>query len=106
MSLKWPAKDPDEILEYSVDWSRFLGSDTISSVAWYVDDSDGTKTSVSAGQTVNTLTLVAQSSTTTVATVQLSNGTANTTYSVTCAITYGANSLVSERTIKLPVKER
>ena len=29
MSYKWPDKDKDEILDYSVDWSRFLGDDSI-----------------------------------------------------------------------------
>jgi len=106
MSLKWPAKDPDEILEYSVDWSRFIGDDTISAVNWHVDDSDGTKTSITANQTVNGLKLTAQSNTTTVATAQWADGTVNTTYNVTCSITYGSNSLVAERTIKLPIKER
>jgi len=24
MSFRWPSKDPDETLDYSVDWSRFL----------------------------------------------------------------------------------
>jgi hypothetical protein len=38
MSYKWPDKDPDEMLDYSVDWSRFLGDDTISSVTWYIYD--------------------------------------------------------------------
>ena len=26
MSLKWPSKDPDETVDFSVDWSRYLGS--------------------------------------------------------------------------------
>jgi len=30
MAYKWPDKDPDEVVDYSVDWSRFLGDDTIS----------------------------------------------------------------------------
>ena len=44
MSYKWPDKDKDEILDYSIDWSRFLGDDTISGVSWFVDDNQGTKT--------------------------------------------------------------
>jgi hypothetical protein len=35
MALRWPVKDPDETLDYSIDWSRFLGSGiTISAVTW------------------------------------------------------------------------
>ena len=45
MSYKWPDKDKDEVLDYSIDWSRFLGDDTISGVTWFIDDSDGTKDS-------------------------------------------------------------
>ena len=106
MSLKWPAKDPDASLDYSVDWSRFLGSDTISSVQWYIDDANGVKTAVTASDTVNGLTFVSQSNTTTVALAVFSGGTNNTSYTVTCAITYGASNYVDERKIKLPIREK
>lgn len=37
MSLKWPDKDPDEILDYTVDWSDRLGTtDTITNSIWTV----------------------------------------------------------------------
>ena len=36
MSFTWPNKDPDEQLDYSVDWSRFLDTATISNVEWFV----------------------------------------------------------------------
>jgi hypothetical protein len=103
--MKWPFKDPDEVQDYTIDWSRFLGPYTIDSVAWFVRDSDGTKTAISATQTVDGLTLGAQSSTNTVATARWTNGTANQTYRITCSITYNT-SLVSERVIQLPIKER
>ena len=47
--MKWPFKDPDEILDYSVDWSRFLDTHSIEVVAWSIKNADGTKTTVSAG---------------------------------------------------------
>lgn len=103
--MKWPFKDPDEVQDYTVDWSRFLGDYTIDSVAWYVRDSDGTKTAIAATETVDGLTLDLQSATNTVATARWSGGTANQTYRVTCAITYNT-SLVAERVIQLPIKER
>ncbi len=103
--MKWPFKDPDETLDYSVDWSRFLNDEIINSVQWYVSDADGVKTAIAVTETVNGLTLGAQSNTNTVATVRWVAGTANTTYKVTCAITYNTN-LVAERVIQLPVKER
>tara|TARA_R110000796_G_scaffold13733_3_gene44243 strand:+ start:1466 stop:1777 length:312 start_codon:yes stop_codon:yes gene_type:complete len=103
--MKWPFKDPDEVQDYTVDWSRFLGDYTIDSVAWYVRAADGTKTAITAGATVDGLTLSAVSTTTLVATARWSAGTANQTYRVTCAITYNTL-LVAERVIQLPIKER
>ncbi len=103
--MKWPFKDPDEIQDYTIDWSRFLGSYTIDSVQWYIRDADGVKTAVSTTETVDGLTLGAQTNTGTVATARWSNGAANKTYKVTCAITYNTV-LVAERVIQLPVKER
>ena len=51
MSFRWPSKDPDETLEYSVDWSRFLDTATINSVIWFVKSSlYNTKTRLNAGQ--------------------------------------------------------
>ena len=106
MSLKWPLKDPDELLDYSLDWSRYLGDNTINSVRWYIEDASGVKTLALPGETVDTLTLTSQSTTGTVSTALFSNGTANNTYRVTCEITFGPSSLVASRTVQLPVKER
>ena len=57
MSYKWPDKDKDEVVDYSVDWSRFLGTDTISAAYWFIYDSDGTKEEVSDAETVNGFSL-------------------------------------------------
>ncbi len=103
--MKWPFKDPDEIQDYTVDWSRFLGDYTIVSVQWYIRDSDGTKVAVNASETVDGLTLAAQTTTDTVATARWANGTVNKTYRVTCSIQYNT-ALVAERTIQLPIRER
>ena len=103
--MKWPFKDPDEVQDYSVDWSRFLGTASIDSVSWYVRDAAGVKTSITAGGTVDGLYLVSVDTTPTVATARWSLGTANKTYRITCAITYNTT-LVVERVIQLPVKER
>lgn len=32
--LTWPSKDPSDILDYQIDWSAALGSDTIATSAW------------------------------------------------------------------------
>ena len=54
MSYRWPLKDPDETLDYSVDWSRFLGTATISSAVWYVQTSEIGKTALFIGQDLTT----------------------------------------------------
>jgi hypothetical protein len=33
----WPVKDPDALLDYDIDWSPWLGADTISSSVWVVE---------------------------------------------------------------------
>ena len=111
MSYKWPNKDPDEILDYSIDWSRFLGSDTIATnprVAWFIDDASGVKTAATYNSdvTINGLKSVGsnQTQTNTVATIRLALGTVNTSYNITCQMT-SSSGLVSERTVTLRIKE-
>lgn len=106
MSLKWNPKDPDAKLDYSIDWSRFLGSETISAVSWFIDDAEGVKTAASAVTTINGLTFEGGTNSNTVALAIFSGGTNNTAYTVTCAITFGSDQLVSERKIKLPIREQ
>ena len=83
MSLKWPNKDPDETLDYSIDWSRFLGSATISNFVWFVSSTN----------------------TNTVVTAHIAGGTDNVKYKFTCRIT-DSNGLVVERTVFLRVREK
>jgi hypothetical protein len=105
MSFKWPNKDPDETLDYSVDWSRWLNGATISSVVWYVDDSTGTKTALTAGNTVNGLQNVAQTISGGVATINLGLGTNNIEYKIYCNMSDSSGS-VAERVIRLKIKEQ
>tara|TARA_R100000329_G_scaffold9771_1_gene11121 strand:- start:5595 stop:5951 length:357 start_codon:yes stop_codon:yes gene_type:complete len=117
MSFKWPNKDPDETLDYSMDWSRFLGYDhstssgtVIVSNLWFIDDASGVKTQISTTEntTVNGITTVfsgiLRDSTNTVCTIRLSSGTLNTTYKITSQITDDTG-LISERVVKLRIKE-
>ena len=114
MSFRWPVKDPDETLDYSVDWSRFLGSATISSVVWSVQTSEIGKTTLAAGQTLTTASSsavtdsiqnVSQTNTNTVATINIGGGVLNREYTFTCAVT-DSNARVAERTIKLVIREK
>ena len=91
--LKTFTKDPDAVLDYTIDWDAddWLGSDTIT----------GTPTwTVPAG-----LTLASQSSTTTTATAWISGGTVNTDYDVACKIVT-AGGRTDERTIRIQVRQR
>lgn len=105
MSYKWPPKDPDEILDYSMDWSRFLDTATITSVTWYVNDSSGVKTAISSGATVNGIQNVSQTNTSTVATIHLGLGTSNKEYTFYCAIqdSTGSN---AERSVRVRIKDQ
>lgn len=105
MSYKWPDKDKDELLDYSIDWSRFLGTDTISGVAWFIDAADDTKTEVSATDVVNGLQFVQGTYTNTVATVRLGLGTNNVRYRITCKVTTSGG-LQYERSVFLRIKEK
>lgn len=101
MAYKWPNLDPNEIEDFSVDWSRFLRTgDTISSVDWFINGTQVT----SYGQVEN-LTMVQPTNTTTVATIRLTGGTAGNKYKITCRITT-ADGLRYDRTINIAVREK
>ena len=105
MSYKWPDKDPDEIQDFSVDRSRFLGDDTISAVTWFVKDANGNKEQLSDSEVVDGLQFVQGTISGKVATARFSLGTNNKRYTVTCRITTGEG-LQYERSIFLRVKEK
>lgn len=102
---KWPDKDKDEIVDYSIDWSRFLGDDTISGVTWFIDDAAGAKTQVTDASVVNGLQFVAGTNTTTVATARFGLGTNNVRYKITCRVST-VEGLQYERSVYLRIKEK
>ena len=115
MSFRWPSKDPDETLDYSVDWSRFLDTASINSVIWFVKSSlYNTKTRLNAGAnltsasssaTTDTIQNVSQTNTNTVATINISGGQNNVEYTFFCQMTDTTGS-TAERSIRLRLKER
>lgn len=122
MAFKFPDKDPDEKLDYTVDWSRYLtGSQTIYSAGstWKIQKADGTyvefgtdqsfegdEVVANSGSTVG-LTLISETYTSDKATIVLSKGVANTTYRLLCQIQITDSSgLVTNREINLRVRER
>lgn len=115
MSFRWPNKDPDETLDYSVDWSRFLDTATVASVRWFVKSTlYNTKTEIEAGETLTTasgsattdsLQNVSETNTSTVTTINIAGGQNNVEYTFFCRMTDSTGS-TAERSIKLRVKER
>lgn len=83
-------KDPNAILDYTVNWETWLGTDTISTSAWTIE----------AG-----LTQVSASNTTTTATVWVSGGTVRQTYCLTNRIVT-AGGRTDERTIMITVGDK
>jgi len=106
MTFKWPSKDPDETLDYSMDWSRFLNSQAIISTAtWFVDDESNIKTQFNTtAQIVNGIQFVGQSNTSSVATINIGLGTTNKKYKFSCQI-LDTSGTVAERTVSLTIKE-
>jgi hypothetical protein len=87
-------KDPSAVLDYAIDWSHWLGTDTIATSAWTITASGPLP-----------LEKVRDTHTTTVATVWLSGGCAGGRYKATNRITT-AGGRTEDRTIELFVEER
>jgi hypothetical protein len=88
--MKSFTKDPDATLDYTIDWSLWLGTDTISTAVWTVPTG---------------ITKTAESHTTTLTTIWLSGGTVDAEYQVTCRITT-AGGRIDDRTITIDVHQR
>lgn len=86
-------KDPDAKLDYIVDWSKFLGADTIATSAWMVPSGITKSTSPAA------------TNTTTTATIWLEGGTAGTSYDIINSIVTAAGR-EDDRTFRVTVKEK
>jgi hypothetical protein len=91
-SVAWIAKDPDAVLDYTIDWTAWLadsGADTIASSSW----------TVPAGLTQNNATRSAAKTT-----IWLSGGTLGATYRITNRIvTSGGRT--AERSFDLVVQQ-
>ena len=126
MAFKFPDKDPDEKLDYTVDWSRYLQRDdlTIASVVWKIEKANGTAITFSEGYSFQNDELVLNSAdttgltniliatpTNTTSTIVLDKGQANKTYTLICEITTSTSAkttdtITTNRRIKLKVRER
>ena len=85
-------KDPQAVLDFVVDWSQWLGTDTIATATWSDPAPAG-------------ITIVTSTKTNTECTVWLSGGTVDQVYSLTNKIvTVGGRT--DERTIEIVIKNR
>jgi hypothetical protein len=83
-------KDPNAVLDYTIDWTRWLAGDQIAASEWLVPTG---------------ITKVADSKTASSATVWLSGGTAGQSYTVTNRITT-TGGRTEDRSFIVKVEER
>ncbi len=88
MALSWPDKDPNERLDFHINWSNTLDGDTITASDWIVPTG---------------ITQYSESATATVATVWLESGTEGERYSVLNRITT-AGGRIFDQTVRLRIK--
>ena len=105
MSVNWPDKDPDDHLDFSIDWSEQLEESTISTIVWKIIDASGVTQIWTAGSIVNGLQHVSNSNTNTVATLVLGSGTAFTTYKIICRMT-ASDATIIEQEVRIRVVEK
>ena len=83
-------KDPNAVLDYSIDWTRWLAGDQIATSEWIVPSG---------------LTKMADSKTSTSATAWISDGSVGQSYTVTNRITTAAGR-TEDRSFTIRVEER
>lgn len=91
MSLSWPSKDPGAILNYALDWSKFLGTDAIVASAWAISGADNLL--------VNAASSFAGGK---VATIKLSGGSLNQIYTLVNTVTL-ASAQVAVQSVALKI---
>lgn len=90
--LTWPPKDPEEVLDYQVDWSpRLVTGETLATSLFTVAS--------------GTITISSQSNTTTVTTVWLAAGTPNTVVQILNKVTTSGGRTY-EQTVRLRLREK
>jgi hypothetical protein len=85
--------DPQETIDYSINWSNDLGSDTISNSVWTMDAANADTALVKSNPTL----------TTTTTTIWLNSGTSGVVYGLRNTITT-AGLRTFERTAKITVR--
>lgn len=106
MSMKWPNKDPNETLDFGIDWSRFLHTnETIAGSSWYIVSAENEVLSFNSGDSYDTLVNISSGNDSRVVTITVAGGISNKQYKLVCRVTLSTD-LVAERSVILPIKER
>lgn len=90
MGIERRYKDPDEVVNFGIDWADYLGTDTISGSSWAVPSG---------------ITQVGSSFTTTQVIIKLSGGTVGSIYRISNRITTSAGETV-DQSIDIEVIEK
>lgn len=123
MAYRFPDKDPGEKLDFTVDWSRYLGNLTIIDFQWKIVDSSGNELDFDLGNVFenNTVSVADENSvglvnagqlvTDTAVTIVLDKGISNTSYTLVCQIVTSisgatGSSIVTDRKVNIRVMER
>lgn len=96
-TLAWPFKDPEEVLDYTVDWRPRLGADTIVSTVFTIVSGEASTTLHMDSWSITGLDQMT--------TLWLSGGTLGVTYRILNHITTAAGRQM-EQTVKLKVKAK
>lgn len=80
--LRWPTKDPDETLDYSINWTpRLSAGDPIASVVWVLPDALNQEDAGFLGA---------------ITTLWISGGVAGAQYKITCRVTTDAGRIMDQ----------
>tara|TARA_Y100000310_G_scaffold324866_1_gene387325 strand:- start:14413 stop:14682 length:270 start_codon:yes stop_codon:yes gene_type:complete len=89
--MNWPDKDPDDVLDYSIDWEAALNGDVLTTSNWSISPSGLTvdASSINGDKTI----------------VWLSGGDEGVSYNVTNSITTAGGRSI-DRTVSISVRQR
>lgn len=93
MAKQWPPKDPDEVLDYRINWAGRLTSESVASSSWEITGPDALLVQNSA--TIEDVETV----------IWLSGGTLGKTYSLTNHIVTSAGREM-DQTVTLKIRQK
>jgi hypothetical protein len=109
MSLVWPNKDPDELLDYSIDWSDIASGFDISTVTWSVRSNvNPTEITLASGQNVihatggaivDSIQNISQALSGKVAVIYIAGGVDGRDYTFICTVTTSISTTIQRAVI-------